>query len=385
MTPSGVAGLDFLDEADTVNALVPRLKQRGAETIDAPAPQGGFQNPPPPSAGRVLSVDLCRDTSGPEITDIVAGSTPKSTSWSARIRTRRTSARSTDRLVTSASSFGRVITEIKLTIDRRTNDVVSATADNNIVTQDVPKDARATAILAARRSRIRSANQVVGFDLRDLTRNATPAGESVLGDIIADAQARATKPSDFGSSVVAFMNPGGIRSDLIYTRTDEATQDGLRGTCSMQPFGNTVTVKTCTGAQIDASPRAAGLAGPLCDAPGGRSHPPGIGKASRTPRSGRRLRTDRRSMRHRSRSMASRSANTPYRVTMNSFLADGDGFTVFRQCTNQLGGEVDLDAAVRYFEDNSPISPTAANRITRLPVERVAVGAAPAATTDSAR
>ena len=55
-------------------------------------------------------------------------------------------------------------------------------------------------------------------------------------------------------------------------------------------------------------------------------------------------------------------------MTMNSFLADGgDGFTVFRQCTNQLGGEVDLDAAVRYFQENSPISPTAANRITRLP------------------
>ena len=51
MTPSGVAGLDFLDEADTVNALVPRLKQRGAETIVLLLHQGGFQNPPPPSAG----------------------------------------------------------------------------------------------------------------------------------------------------------------------------------------------------------------------------------------------------------------------------------------------------------------------------------------------
>ena len=39
-----------------------------------------------------------------------------------------------------------------------------------------------------------------------------------------------------------------------------------------------------------------------------------------------------------------------YRVEMNSFLADGgDGFSVFRQCTDQLGGEVDIDAVVRYF------------------------------------
>ena len=60
--------------------------------------------------------------------------------------------------------------------------------------------------------------------------------------------------------------------------------------------------------------------------------------------------------------------SSSYRVTMNSFLADGgDGFTVFTQCTNQLGGEVDLDALVRYFMAHSPIAPPPLNRITRLP------------------
>ena len=49
MTPSGVAGLDFLDEANTVNALVPILKQRGVETMVLLLHQGGFQNPPPAS------------------------------------------------------------------------------------------------------------------------------------------------------------------------------------------------------------------------------------------------------------------------------------------------------------------------------------------------
>ena len=48
---------------------------------------------------------------------------------------------------------------------------------------------------------------------------------------------------------------------------------------------------------------------------------------------------------------------------MNSFLADGgDGFSVFTQCTNPLGGEVDLDAVVRYFQQNSPIAPPSLNR-----------------------
>jgi 5'-nucleotidase len=56
-----------------------------------------------------------------------------------------------------------------------------------------------------------------------------------------------------------------------------------------------------------------------------------------------------------------------YRVEMNSFLATGgDGFSVFNQCTNQLGGEIDLDALVRYFMNHSPISPPAEDRIVRL-------------------
>ena len=67
--------------------------------------------------------------------------------------------------------------------------------------------------------------------------------------------------------------------------------------------------------------------------------------------------------------------STPYRVTMNSFLASGgDGFTVFNQCTNDLGGEIDLDALVRYFVQfgtgnppPEPVPPGAQNRITRLP------------------
>jgi 5'-nucleotidase len=57
-----------------------------------------------------------------------------------------------------------------------------------------------------------------------------------------------------------------------------------------------------------------------------------------------------------------------YRVAMNNFLASGgDGFTVFNEGTDPLGGEIDLDALVRYFEDNSPVAPGPQNRITRVP------------------
>jgi 5'-nucleotidase len=57
-----------------------------------------------------------------------------------------------------------------------------------------------------------------------------------------------------------------------------------------------------------------------------------------------------------------------YRVAMNNFLATGgDGFSVFTQCTNSIGGDIDLDALVAYFEASSPVSPGPQDRITRLP------------------
>ena len=56
-----------------------------------------------------------------------------------------------------------------------------------------------------------------------------------------------------------------------------------------------------------------------------------------------------------------------YRVAMNNFLASGgDGFTVFNEGTDQIGGEIDIDAAVNYFMKNSPVAPGPRNRVTRL-------------------
>jgi 5'-nucleotidase len=267
------------------------------------------------------------------------------------------------RLVTSASSFGRLITSIDLTIDQASNDVVSATAVNNIVTQNVAKDAGATELIAHYKTFADPiANQIVGSITGSLLRTnevPTPNGESPLGDVIADAQLEATAPSDFGGSVAAFMNPGGIRGPLVYTRTDGQPQNVTYGDLfTVQPFSNTLVVKTCTGAQLDALleqqfvvNRTLQISDSLrysfsaSAAVGSKVDPATIKINGVTV-----------------------NPSTGYRVTMNSFLADGgDGFTVFRNCTDQLGGEVDLDALVRYFMAHSPIAPPPANRITRLP------------------
>src|SRR6188508_2732364 len=146
VTPTGVAGLDFLDEADTVNALIPLLQQRQVQTFVLLLHQGGFQNAP--FSGGFTDVNKCENLGAPELIDIV-NRLDDAVDVVVSAHTHAPYICTIDnRLVTSASSFGRVITSIDLTIDRRTNDVVSATAVNHVVTQTVPKDAATTALLA---------------------------------------------------------------------------------------------------------------------------------------------------------------------------------------------------------------------------------------------
>lgn len=350
VTPAGVQGLTFLDEADTVNMLVPRLKEKGVETIVVLLHEGGFQASPSDyngcnSLGGAI-VDIV-DRMSDEVDVVISAHTHQPYNCVVD-----------GKVVTSASSFGRLITDVDLGIDRKTGEVVSKTARNVIVTRDVAKDAAQTALID-RYNVIAGpiANRVVGRITADITRAGNAAGESALGDVIADAQLAATAPTDFGGSKVAFMNPGGIRADLIFSQISggEAPGEVTFGELfTVQPFANTLTVKTCTGAQIEQlleqqGPRlqvSAGFtytwdaAGPSGD----RIDPASIKIDGVTV-----------------------DPATGYRVTMNSFLATGgDGFSVFNSCTNQLGGEVDVDALARYFTENSPIAPGPQNRITRL-------------------
>ncbi len=366
VTPTGVAGLDFLDEADTVNALIPRLKKKHVETIVLLLHQGGFQNAP--FSRGFQDVNACENFNGPELVDVVTRLDDE-VDVVVSAHTHAPYICTIDgRLVTSASSFGRLITSIDLTIDRHTNDVVSASATNNVVTQTVDKDAGTTELLARYKTLSDPiANRVIGSitadirSSRDSPSGQNEAGEQPMGDVIADAQLAATKAADFGGSVVAFMNPGGVRGGLLFDTISGGEKPGeitFGEMFTVQPFSNTLIVKTCTGAQIEAlleqqytvnrtllPSNSLRYAFSASAAVGSKVDPASIVIDG---------------------VVVSPSAS--YRVTMNSFLADGgDGFSVFKECTNPLGGEVDLDAAVRYFMENSPVAPPVLERITRLP------------------
>ena len=357
VTPAGVAGLRFLDEATTANTYAAQLRKQGVNAIVLLIHQGGQQTggaDPNGCAGLTGDILPILSRLSNDISVVVSAHTHQY--YNCTIG---------GRLVTSASSFGRMITRIKLTIDSGTGAVTAKSAVNEVATRDVAKDPAETAIVSKYRSLSAPlANKVVGSITADLTRATTPAGESVLGDVIADGQLEATKPAAKGGAVVAFMNPGGIRAELTFNQQSGGESPGqvtYGELFTVQPFSNVMNVETLTGDQIrrlleqqfdNPAPGQSRVlqvsqgftySYDLSKPAGSRVDPASI-KIDGTPV----------------------VPTQQYRVAMNNFLqGGGDGFTVFKEGTSLLGGDVDLDAFVAYFAAHSPVSPPPRNRIAR--------------------
>ncbi|MEO8356879.1 MAG: bifunctional metallophosphatase/5'-nucleotidase [Chloroflexota bacterium] len=361
VSPSGISMLDFHDEADTVNALIPQLKRRGIQTIVVLIHEGGFPAAPAPYNG-------CVGISGP-IVDIVERLDDAVDVVISGHTHQPYNCVIDDKIVTSAFSFGRLVTKVDLTIDRKTGDVVTMTANNHIVTRDVPKASMLTALIEKYNAIAAPlANRVIGSITAAITRTNNAAGESALGDVIADGQLAATADPAFGGAVVAFMNPGGIRADLTYAGSPAGEGDGnvtYGEMFTVQPFGNSLVTMTLTGAQIELLLEQQ-FPGCIAGVTSTRILQVSAGFTYTWQASGGACaKIDPASI------MLNGVAIDPsasYRVTVNSFLADGgDSFPVLTQGTNRLGGEVDTDAFEKYFAAYSPVAPGPQNRITLIP------------------
>jgi len=356
VTPSGISHVSFADEADTVNALVSRLKQRQVETIIVLVHEGGAQVP---SGG----INECNGISG-AIVDIVERTSDEVDLFITGHTHNAYNCVIDGRPVTSASSFGRLVTQINLDIDKFTGEPVQIQAENLIVTRDVTR-APALTSLIQKYSAISAplANRVIGSVTATITRTANAAGESPLGDVIADAQLFATTAPELGGAQIAFMNPGGIRGDITYTASgSEGDGNVTYGEAfTVQPFGNSLVTMTLTGQQIkDVLEQQFNNPGPgqnrILQVSEGFSYTwdadaPVGSKVSDMTLNGVPI-----------------DLNASYRVTVNSFLADGGAnFTALRQGTDRLGGALDLDALVDYFAANSPVAPGPVDRITVVP------------------
>src|SRR4051812_8948206 len=216
-TPTGVAGLKFVDEAYVANSYANLLHKKGVNAVVLLLHQGGQQN-------GVQDPNDCNNFSGDLVPIIQKLNANIDVVVSAHTH-QFYNCTINGKLVTSASSFGRMITRINIGIDSATGKVVSKAATNQINTRDVTKDAAQTAIIDKYGKLSASiANKVVGAISGDITRATNSAGESALGDVIADAQLESTSPTNKGGAVVAFMNPGGIRAELTASQVSGGEQ-----------------------------------------------------------------------------------------------------------------------------------------------------------------
>jgi 5'-nucleotidase len=376
VSPLGIQGYTFLDEAETANALVPLLKRRGAETIvvllhEGATPTGGLYNDCVGVGGPVIAINAALD---PEIDALITGHTHQPYNCVLPDPAGQ------PRRVTSAFSFGRVVSEINLVIDKRSGEVLrdQVTATNHLVAQTVPKDPAQTAILEKWGPIANEiGRQPLGEITGDILRGKTATGsedrgvQSTAGNFVADAQLYATLGN---GAQLALMNPGGLRSDLLYAQTS-GEGDGVvtyREGFTFQPFSNILITVPMTGAEIEAvlrqqcQPfRANGQARPVLHLGVSEGFTYDLAWTITTTTVGTtviRNCTDV-SVTNMMLNGVAVDPNATYMVTVNQFLLEGgDNFTAFRTPTtldpaNRIGGGIDLDALALYLAEQGPVAP----------------------------
>jgi 5'-nucleotidase len=367
VSPTGITDVEFIDEADAVNRWVPKLRRDGVEAIGVLIHEGGEATGP-----AALDPNGCDQLEGPilDINDridpavdlIVSAHTHQAYNCLLPV------AGGEPRLVTQAGFYGRLVTDIRLTLDGATGDVdrtATYAATNVPVTREAP-DARIQSIVDYWNGRAAEAgNIVVGQVTGDLLRPHDAAGnpvrddESVLGTFVANAQlAGAQAIPELADPVVAFMNPGGLRTDIPFASSPAGEGDGnvtYRELFDVQPFSNTVNTVTLTGADIDAVleqqfPSAERDTTLLLSTSDGFTYEydPARPEGDRVFDC----------------SIAIDGVPVDpaasYRVAANSFLvAGGDAFTAFTNGTDPVTGPLDVDTAVSYLAANSPVAPPA--------------------------
>ena len=380
VSPAGIQEIDFADEVETANALVPQLRMRGVESIVVllhegvqPADPTAYNGCPGVSGpGLAIAQNL-----SPAIDAVVSGHTHQAYNCVVQ------DPDGNPRLFTSASSLGRMVSKLHFLIDPKSGDIVRPAAfAENMIVENGPSEptsqsildliARYTTLVAPIRDEVIGHIAPVETSGQMVTRTADAnGGDSPLGNLIADGQKVDPTIDDNGAPVIALMNPGGIRADLVEDGAGNVTYGAA---FAVQPFNNLVASMDLTGAEIkqvlnqqwnggnEGTNRkilqVSGLSytwdlsdALLTDAPAivGDVMVDDDGDSG-TP-------------------MVVLQDGETYRVAMNNFIADGgDNFTVLRdQGENRITGGLDIDSLRQYLIANDPVTATATDRISQQP------------------
>lgn len=372
VTANGVKGLKFHDEVETINKYARELDRKGVKSIVALIHEGGAPastsynyDCDSPGAGDGISgpiVDIAKGIT-PKVDALVTGHTHQAYVCTVPDPSGK------PRMVTSASSFGKLYTDTTLTYDRRTKDIVrtSVKSANHVVTRDQAKATDMTRLID-RWNKLAApiASKPQGWISADINGRGSTAPEKPLGNVIADAQLEGLAPADKGGAEVAFMNPGGIRADLVH-KASGSEGDGVvtyGEAFTVQPFTNMMNVVDLTGAQLVTALQQQ-VSGSNAASPKILQVSKGLTYTLDLTKSGAdRVVADTIKLN----GEAIDPART-YRVAMNEFLAGGgDGFAALGEGTNKLVGASDLDLFNAYLAAHStaaaPLAPPATDRIT---------------------
>lgn len=362
VSPDGIEGLTFEDEAESINALVPQVLAEGADAVVVAIHQGLS-----PAAGDsytgcgAMAGDLraILDRLDPRIALVISGHTHKAyvCDFSKVDPARRFT-------VTSAGSAGTMLTDIALTIDPRSNDVIAIAAENVPVQSAGPAAGEARALnpgfeafapdpdVAAYVAKyVAAAAEVANRPVGRISASAIKkAPESALGNLVADAQLAATRGA---GAQLALMNPGGVRTDLVAREGGVVTFGDIY---AVQPFGNTLVTMTYTGAQLlrilEEQFGSATERNILAVSQGftmtlDPTRPAGQ-RVVKAALNGRPI-----------------DPAKNYRVTLNNFIAaGGDGFVTFKEGTDPKVGPVDLDSMEAYLRAADVVQVPATGRVT---------------------
>ena len=356
--PVGIAGVEFRDEASTINARAAELRLQGVNAIVVLIHEGGFtkgrlnDKACPGLSGDILPI---LDKLDPSI-DVVASAH----THQPYVCTYRTF------LLTSAASYGRLITDIDLEVDRASGRIIGKSAVNRIVAAEgfgdvatqpayplVERDPAIAQHVSIYTDKVAPlANRRVGSATAALSNREDAAGQMPLGDVLADADLAATRRA---GARVAFLNPGSVRAPVEFGTDGTVTYGAL---FRAQPFGNNLVTMTLSGRQIRDLLEQQWIATRQMpqmlqvsfgfeyaydlDMPIGSRVIPESMRIEGAP-----VLPDRN-----------------YRVTVNSFMASGgDAFTVLIDGRDRVTGVIDVDAAEAYFRTNSPMPPPPSGRV----------------------
>lgn len=364
VSPAGIANIQVTDIPTAVNTEADRLKKEGVDVIVLLVHEGApntdcatMDDDPASDFGQIITgVNANVDA-------IVSGHTHLE--YNCHFPVKEWAGRAvTERPVVSAGQYGSNLNQLDFAVDPATGAVqavdqqvlhlTTKNADGKF-TANYPADPAVQAIVdkAVAEADVKGAKPLgdIAGPFKRATRPKAGAsgteenrgGESTLGNLVAEAQRWATESPTTGGAQIAFMNPGGLRADMVGNTPDHyPTELTYKQAANVQPFANTLVNMEMTGAQIrtllEQQWQPEGASRPFLRLGVSKgftyTYDPAAHTITNMWLNGRQVTDD-----------------ATYSVTANSFLAaGGDNFLVFKDATRkQDTGKTDLEGMVAYM------------------------------------